>query len=173
MQRMNLLTNETVTLVSKRNPGALSLDRINKRVYWQDENRGIFSISYDGLNKTTTKNGSFNSRLLGILAGSAYFQEVNAPYINQMKISSGEISLSLKLNETDYLDLVVVHSSLQPMGELKDHTILYDTSNVQMPATNLIILESRDSVSRRDWISSMHRNLANIVINTSGCMHAC
>jgi hypothetical protein len=69
----------------------------------------------------TAKNGSFNSRLLGILAGSAYFQEVNAPYINQMKISSGEISLSLKLNETDYLDLVVVHSSL--MGELKDHTI--------------------------------------------------
>jgi hypothetical protein len=118
---MNLVTNETVTLVSKRNPGALSLDKINKRVYWQDENRGIFSISYDGLNKMTAKNGSFNRRLLGTLEGSAYFQEVNAPYINQLNISSGEISLSLKLNETDYLDLVVVHSSL--MGELKDHTI--------------------------------------------------
>jgi hypothetical protein len=139
---MNLETYKTVTLANERNPGAVSLDKINKRVYWQDENRGISSIRYDRQKKMTVRNGLFNRRLLGIFAGSAYFQEANVPYINQMNISSGEISHSHKLNETAFIDLVVVHNSLQPMttrGELKDNSIIRDlpeTCNLKLRGTN-------------------------------------
>ena len=120
MQRMNLAKNDIVTLArSSSRPSALSLDYTNKRVYWISVGIGVFSGDYDGKNTTTVKSGSFSLFLLGIFEDSVYFQIRNVRYINAMNRTSGIISCSIKVDKTDYSDLVIVHNSLQPMGELQ------------------------------------------------------
>ena len=119
MQRMNLAKNDIVTLASSSLPDAPSLDYTNKRVYWVSASNGISSRDYDGENTTTVKSGSFNDYLLGIFEDSVYFQISNVRYINAMNRTSGIISHSIKVDKTDYRDLVIVHNSLQPMGELQ------------------------------------------------------
>ena len=120
---MNLAKNDIVTLAKSTRPVALSLDYTNKRVYWVSgwilKWLNIFSSGYDGKNTTTVKSGSFNYILLGIIEDSVYFQQENVHYINEMNITSGIISRSIKVERTDYRDLAIVHSSLQPMGELQ------------------------------------------------------
>ena len=119
---MNLAKNDIVTLMNSRYPLALSLDYTNKRVYWMSGDAiwglDIYSSGYDGKNTTTVKSGSFNYALLRIFADSVYFQQENVLYINDMNITSGIISRSIKVVRTHYRDLAIVHSSLQPMGEL-------------------------------------------------------
>ena len=121
VQRMNLATNVIVTLAHSSNPLVLSLDYTNKRVYWTNDGDDILSSSfYDDVNTTTVRGGSFNTDLLGLLAGSVYFQESKVPYINEMNISSGNISRRFEVSKTDvYHDMVVVHNLLQPKGELQ------------------------------------------------------
>ena len=121
MQRMNLAKNDIVTLASSSWPRALSLDYNNKRVYWMSDGVRIFSRGYDGKNTytTTVKRGRFNTLLLGIFEDSVYFQKWNVRYINAMNRTSGIIFHSIKVDKTDYRDLVIVHNSLQPMGELQ------------------------------------------------------
>ena len=116
---MNLAKNDIVTLASSSWPRALSLDYTNKRVYWISRWYGVFSTDYDGENTTSVKRGTFNYLLLGIFEDSVYFQKSNDRYINAMNRTSGTISHSIKVDKTDYRDLVIVHNSLQPMGELQ------------------------------------------------------
>ena len=120
VQRMNLANNNIVTLANSRYPWALSLDYTKKRVYWVSLfNLNIFSSGYDGKKTTTVQIGLFNCFLLGIIEDSVYFQQWNDHYINEMNITSGIISRSIKVDRTDYRDLAIVHTSLQPMGELQ------------------------------------------------------
>ena len=119
MQRMNLAKNDIATLANSRWPRALSLDYTNKRVYWISRGRGVFSGDYDGKSTTTVKRGTLNVLLLGIFEDSVYFQEWNVRYINAMSRTSRIISHSIKVDKIDYHDLVIVHNSLQPMGELQ------------------------------------------------------
>ena len=119
VQRMNLAKNEKLTFPVSKDPWALSLDYTKKRVYWVSRWVGIFSSDYDGVNSTNFKSGTFNENLLDMFAVSLYFQLKDVPYINEMNMTSGKISRSIKVNKTDYPDLVVVHRSLQPMGELQ------------------------------------------------------
>ena len=116
---MNLAKNDIVALANSRWPWALSLDYTNKRVYWISLGNGVFSRDYDGENTTTVKSGSFNDYLLGIFEDSVYFQKSNVRYINAMNRTSRIISHSIKVDKTDYRDLVIVHNSLQPMGGLQ------------------------------------------------------
>ena len=116
---MNLAKNDIVTLANSSRPDAPSLDYTNKRVYWVSASNGISSGDYDGENTTTVKSGSFNDYLLGIFEDSVYFQRSNVRYINAINRTSGIISHSIKVDKTDYRDLVIVHNSLQPMGELQ------------------------------------------------------
>ena len=116
---MNLAKNDIVTLAYSGQPRALSLDYTKKRVYWISLRNGVFSTDYDGENTTYVKRGRFNFRLLGIFEDSVYFQKLNVRYINAMNRTSGIISRSIKVDKTEYRDLVVVHNSLQPMGELQ------------------------------------------------------
>ena len=116
---MNLAKNDIVTLASSRSPDAPSLDYTNKRVYWVSDSYGISSRDYEGESTTTVKSGSFNDYLLAILEDSVYFQIRNVRYINAMNRTSGIISHSIKVDKTNYRDLVIVHNSLQPMGELQ------------------------------------------------------
>ena len=116
---MNLAKNDIVTLANSISPDALSLDYTNKRVYWISLGNGVVSRDYDGENTTSVKRGTFNSNLLGIFEDSVYFQKLKVRYINAMNRTSGIISHSIKVDKTEYHDLVIVHNSLQPMGELQ------------------------------------------------------
>ena len=116
---MNLAKNDIVTLASSSWPLALSLDYTNKRVYWISLGNGVFSGDYDGKNTTTVKIGSLNEYFLGIFEDSVYFQKRSVRYINAMNRTSGIISHSIIVDKTEYRDLVIVHNSLQPMGELQ------------------------------------------------------
>ena len=116
---MNLAKNDIVTLAYSSLAWALSLDYTNKRVYWISVWNGIFSRDYDGESTTSVKRGLFHNLLLGIFEDSVYFQKRSVRYINAMNRTSGIISHSIKVDKTGYRDLVIVHNSLQPMGELQ------------------------------------------------------
>ena len=116
---MNLAKNDIVTLARSSSPWALSLDYTTKRVYWTSFRNGVFSRDYDGESTTTVKTGSLNDYLLSIFEDSVYFQKWNVRYINAMNRTSGIISHSIKVDKTEFRDLVIVHNSLQPMGELQ------------------------------------------------------
>ena len=116
---MNLAKNDIATLANGRWPRALSLDYTKKRVYWISLGNGVFSRDYDGKNTTSVKRGRFNFDLLGIFEDSVYFQKENVRYNNTMNRTSRIISHSIKVDKTYYRDLVIVHNSLQPMGELQ------------------------------------------------------
>jgi hypothetical protein len=119
VQGMNLTTHVIVTLASiSHKVLSLSLDYASKRLYLISSNDVIFMSGYDGANRKTIKTGSFNTKFLATFEESMYFQEKNFSYINEMNISSGIISRKIKIGKTDHPDLVVFHSSLQPMGEL-------------------------------------------------------
>ena len=120
---MNLAKNDVMTLANTRYRATLCLDYTHKRVYWVSD-IGIFSTGYSGENTTTVKSGSFNYLLLGLVQDSVYFQKRNVRYINERNITSGVISRSIKVEETEYRDLVIVHNSLQPIGELQKSTII-------------------------------------------------
>ncbi len=63
--------------------------------------------------------GTFNEDVLGVFRDSLYFLvKKNLYHINQMNISNGNISHRILVNKIDYYDLIVVDSSVQPMGEL-------------------------------------------------------
>ena len=119
VQRMNLAKNDIVTLASSSRPLALSLDYTKKRMYWISSGNGVFSRDYDGESTTSVTSGSFNHFFLGIFEDSVYFKKWNVRYINAMNRTSRIISQSIKVDKTDYRDLVIVHNSLQPMGELQ------------------------------------------------------
>ena len=119
VQRVNLAKNDIVTLAHSSWPRALSLDYTTKRVYWTSFGNDVFSRDYDGESTTTVKTGSLNDYLLSIFEDSVYFQKWNVRYINAMNRTSGNISHSIKVDKTEYRDLVIVHNSLQPMGELQ------------------------------------------------------
>ena len=116
---MNLAKNDIVALANSSLPCALSLDYTKKRVYWISRGNGVFSGDYDGESTTSVKRGRFNVLLLGIFEDSMYFQKENVRYINAMNRTSRIVSHSIKVDKTDYHDLVIVHNSLQPMGELQ------------------------------------------------------
>ena len=116
---MNLAKSDIVALANSSWPSALSLDYTKKRVYWTSRWNDVFSRDYDGENTTSVKRGSFNFDLLCIFEDSVYFQKSNVRYINAMNRTSRTISHSIKVDKTDYRDLVIVHNSLQPMGELQ------------------------------------------------------
>ena len=119
MQRMNLAKNDIVALAGSSWAWVLSLDYTNKRVYWISPGNCVFSTDYDGESTTSVKSGSFNHFFLGIFEDSVYFKKWNVRYINAMNRTSRIISQSIKVDKTDYRDLVIVHNSLQPMGELQ------------------------------------------------------
>ena len=118
---MTLATNEIVTLANSLYPYHLSLDYTNKQVYWVTYNGDIFRIGYDGVKTAPVRGRLSNKLLLAVLADSVYYQNRNVCYINEMNMTSRMISRSIKVDNTDYRDLVVFHSSLQPMGKLKKH----------------------------------------------------
>ena len=116
---MNLAKNEKLPIAYSRSPLALSLDHTKKRVYWLSEFYGIFSSNYDGVDRTALGIRLVQVNFLDMFEDSVYFGIEFVPYIIERNMTSRKIFRSIKVNRTDYRDLVVIHSSLQPMGELQ------------------------------------------------------
>jgi hypothetical protein len=117
---MNLAINNIIKSLARRSPlGGITLDYTNKRVYWIqiDISSYIFSSDYDFQHEKKIKNGEFSYYMLAIFGDSLYFeiQKRNAFSINQVNVSNGNSIRSI-LVDTAYEDIIVFHSSLQPMG---------------------------------------------------------
>ncbi len=119
--RFNFADGIKVTLASGVYFRAVELDYSKKRVYWfsYNSNYPISSCDYEGRDRKAITSGPFNRNLLGVFRDSLYFLVKKSLYhINQMNISNGNISHRILVNKIDYYDLIVVDSSVQPMGEL-------------------------------------------------------
>ena len=118
---MQLATNEIVTSVDQEGfipiLPEIFLHFGNKRMYWQNESNSIFSMGYDGDNLKAFRSGLFNDSLLGKFEDSVYFRKDNVHYINEINLSSGNLSRRIKIDKAESRNLVVVHTSVQPMGE--------------------------------------------------------
>ena len=113
-----------VTLARNTYPfSTVELDYTKKRVYWFSSSRGnyydISSCDYEGRDMKAITSGPFNEYILGVFRDSLYFLvKKNLYHINQMNISNGYISHSILVKKIDYYDMIVVDSSVQPIGEL-------------------------------------------------------
>jgi hypothetical protein len=119
---MSLVTNNKNTLArSPSDTYGITLDFTNKRVYWlegdQKSIEHIFSSDYDFQDQEAITSGSFEVYLLAVFGNSLYFLNNKKPYINQMNVSNKNIIRSIPVHMTDYYDLIVVTSSLQPLGK--------------------------------------------------------
>ena len=112
---MNLATNKIRSLARQSWPNGITLDYTNKRVYWIERDRHIFSSDYDFQHLKSIRNGSFRSYVLAISGDSLYFQNTGVLSINQVNISNGNTVRRI-LVDKGYDDLIVLHSSLQSMG---------------------------------------------------------
>ena len=112
---MNLATNNIKTLARQLWPLGITLDYTNKRVYWIEGNRYIFSSDYDFQHLKSIRNGSFSNYMLAISGDSLYFQNAVVFSIHQMNISNGNSIRSILVGRK-YNSLIVLHSSLQSMG---------------------------------------------------------
>ena len=112
---MHLATNNIRTLARQSWLYGITLDYTNKRVYWIERKRHIFSSDYDFQHVKSIRNGSFRPYMLTISGDSLYFQNAGVSSINQMNISNENIIRSILVGKA-YRDLIVLHSSLQSMG---------------------------------------------------------
>ena len=112
---MNLATNKIRSLARQSWPEGITLDYTNKRVYWIEGNRYIFSSDYDFQHLKSIRNGSFSWYLLAISGDSLYFQNADEFTIMQMNISKGNTIRNFLVGK-EYNNLIVLHSSLQSMG---------------------------------------------------------
>jgi hypothetical protein len=112
---MNLATNKIRSLARQSLLWGITLDYTNKRVYWIEGARYIFSSDHDFQHLKSIRNGSFSLYLLAISGDSLYFQNADVFSINQMNISKGNTVRNFLVGKA-YNNLIVLHSSLQSMG---------------------------------------------------------
>jgi hypothetical protein len=112
---MNLATNKIRSLARQSWLEGITLDYTNKRVYWIEGGRYIFSSDHDFQHLKSIRNGSFSPYLLAISGDSLYFQNADVFSINQMNISKGNTVRNFLVGKA-YNNLIVLHSSLQSMG---------------------------------------------------------
>ena len=119
---MNLVTHVTEKLGTMSWPYVIKLDSTNKKVYWllvwRHGNPYLYSSGYDGKDyKFVTSQLSPFEQLLGASENFLYLMQYNRYYLNEMNISNGDVSRSILVGRKSNQDLIVVSSSLQPMGK--------------------------------------------------------
>ena len=100
IQRMNLATNNIRTLPGQSWSSGITLDYTNKRVYWIEGERHIFSSDYDFQHLKSIRNGSFRPYVLAISGDSLYFQNTGVLSINQMNVSNGKSVRSILVDKS-------------------------------------------------------------------------
>lgn len=119
---MNLVTNNIMTLArSPSRPFSVTLDFTRKRVYWFERDQKsiphMFLSDYDFRDQKAITSGSLNLYLLAVFGDFLYFLNNEQRHMNQMNVSNKNIIRSIPVHKTDYYDLIVVTSSLQPLGK--------------------------------------------------------
>ena len=124
LRRISLATHEMLTLEMRViDFSIIKLDCINKQVYGFEQKSGneyyISASDYDGGSQTKITSGPFNKYILGVFNGSLYFMNDNdGSQINEVNLSSRNVTRSIAVDRNDCGDLIVVHNSLQPLGKL-------------------------------------------------------
>ncbi|CAB4020052.1 Hypothetical predicted protein, partial [Paramuricea clavata] len=111
---MDLATSNIKTLARRSWLRGITLDYTSKRVYWIEKGRDIYSSDYDFQHEKKITTGSFSDYMLAIFGDSLYFQKRDPFSINRMNVSNRN-TVHRILVDRAYEDLIVFHSSLQPM----------------------------------------------------------
>ena len=101
----------------------IKLDCVYKQVYVFEQKSGneyyISATDYNGGNQTKITSGPFRRSILGVFNGSLYFiNDKDGLQINEVNLSSRNVTRSIVVDRNIYWDLIVVHKSLQPLGKL-------------------------------------------------------
>ena len=122
IRRISLATYAMLTLeMNIIRPYVIKLDCVNEKVYGFVRQSGVQYISisdYDGGNQKNIASGSFSKDLLGVFGDLLYFMNSDRSYIKEMNLSNRTLSQTIAVEGDSYYDLIVVHTSLQRIGEL-------------------------------------------------------
>ena len=125
LRRISLVTHASLTLEMRViDYSSIKLDYVNKQVYGFKRKSGyeyyIFTSDYDGKNKKNITSGKFRINVLGVFGELLYFMNNDRSSIKEMNISNEIVGhpRNIAVETNDYHDLIVVHSYLQPIGEL-------------------------------------------------------
>ena len=122
IRRISLATHAMLTLeMNIIRPYVIKLDCVNEKVYGFVRQSGVEYISvsdYDGGNQKNIASGPFSKYILGVFGDLLYFMNSDRPYIKEMNLSNRTVSRTIAVEGDSYYDLIVVHTSLQRIGEL-------------------------------------------------------
>ena len=123
IRRISLATHAMLTLeMNIIRPYVIKLDCINEQVYSFVRQSGVEYISvsdYDGENQKNIASGPFSKYVLGIFGDLLYFMNSDRSYIKELNLSNRTVSRTIAVEGYSYYDLIVVHTSLQRIGELE------------------------------------------------------
>ena len=118
--RFNLVDGIKVTLVTYFDRiHVITLDCSIKRIYFLEYSgtiRYIKSCDYGGKQKKTIASGPFDENVLGVMGDSLYLWNTDEYRINEMNVSSGNITREIQVNIYHFAvaGLTLIDESLQP-----------------------------------------------------------
>ena len=122
IRRISLATHAMLTLeMNIIRPYVIKLDCVNEKVYGFVRQSGVEYISvsdYDGGNQKNVASGPFSKYILGVFGDLLYFMNSDRSHIKEMNLSNRTVSRTIAVEGYSYYDLIVVHTSLQRIGEL-------------------------------------------------------
>ena len=133
VRRISLATHAMLTLeVRVIDYSVINLDCVNKQVYGFMRKSGdeyyIFASDYDGKNKKNITSGRFYIFILSVFGDLLYLMNYNRSYIKQMNTSNDSLPRNIAVERNYYSDLIVVHTFLQPPGELQYYIVIITQS---------------------------------------------
>ena len=113
-------------------PSVIKLDCVNKQMYgfmrkFGDEYH-IFASDYDGKNQKIITSGRFYDFILSVFGDLLYLMNNDRSYIKQMNTSNDSLPRNIAVERNYYYDLIVVHTFLQPPGELQYYIVIITPS---------------------------------------------
>ena len=133
VRRISLATHAMLTLeMNVIFYSSIKLDCVNKQLYRFMPKSGdeyhIFASDYDGKNKKTITSGRFNEYILSVFGDLLYLMNNDRSYIKQMNTSNDRLPRNIAVERNYYYDLIVVHTFLQPPGELQYYIVIITPS---------------------------------------------
>ena len=134
VRRISLATHAMLTLEMRVfDYSVIKLDCVNKQVYGfmrkSDDEYHIFASDYDGKNQKNITSGTFHIYILSVFGDLLYLMSNDTSYIKQMNTSNDSLPRNIAVERNDYYyDLIVVHTFLQPSGELQYYIVIITQS---------------------------------------------
>ena len=132
VRRISLATHAMLTLEMRViDYSVIKLDCVNKQVYGFMRKSGyeyILASDYDGKNQKNIASGTFRIYILSVFGDLLYLMNNDASYIKQMNTSNDSLPRNIAMERNYYYDLIVVHTFLQPPGELQYYIVIITQS---------------------------------------------